>query len=349
MFGHRYRRRPGRTGDPVRADTVEKALAAVGQGMADMGGIDPRKQTPGAKENHPLLASFLKAMRDEDDPSLRAYPANVMVIEALSELLDLTDARWGTFNAHVRDLIIVAFFWLLRPAEYLVGSKEARSQAFEFKDINFLVNNRRYPAPTAPLYDENIIARLRDAHLTFSDQKNAVRGEQVGHKATNDELLCPVKALGRIAKRLHDAGASPDTPIYQHYNEADRQWYSVKPQHVTDLLRKAATKLQSVTGIDPKLVSCRSLHPGGATALMLAGADSDHIKLLGRWKSDAMLRYLRIQAATQTNNFSQRMLDHGRYTFAPTAFQAGGALPNQAPPLWHAIIDHVELYDSDDE
>ena len=62
-----------------------------------------------------------------------------------------------------------------------------------------------------------------------------------------------------------------------------------------------------------------------------------------------MLRCLRIQAATQTNNFSQRMLDNGRCTFAPNAFQAGGVLPKQAPPLWHAIIHHVELYDSDDE
>ena len=49
---------------------MEKALAAVGQGMADMGGIDPRKQTPRAKENHPLLASLLKAMHDEDNISL---------------------------------------------------------------------------------------------------------------------------------------------------------------------------------------------------------------------------------------------------------------------------------------
>jgi hypothetical protein len=33
--------------------------------------------------------------------------------------------------------------------------------------------------------------------------------------------------------------------------------------------------------------------------------------LLGRWKSDAMLRYLRIQAMTP--RFSQQMLDNGTY------------------------------------
>ena len=344
VFGLRHRRRKGLTGQPVRADTVADALAAVGQGMANLGAGDPRKAYPGARENHPLLTAFLRALANDDDPATRACPVNLTIIEALFTTLDVDHPRWGSFNAHVIDIILVAFFWLLRPAEYLEGSGDTRSEAFEFQDVEFNIENRYYHAPTAPLNDERIILRMSHSHLTFSDQKNAVRGEKIGHQANDHPVLCPVKALARIARRLHAWGAPPDTPLYRHYNQADKTWHSIKPQHVTNALRHAAEAVKDVTGIEPSLISARSLRPGGATALLLAGVSTDHIGLLGRWKSDAMFRYLRIQAATQRANFSQRMLDHGRYTFAPGTYGQADALPTEAPATMRDVLGHDELY-----
>ena len=74
---------------------------------------------------------------------------------------------------------------------------------------------------------------------------------------------------------------------------------------------------------------------------MMAGIDTDHICLMGRWRSDAMFRYLRIQAATHRRGFAQRMLDNGSYTFAPA-----DALPLETPPALRAVID---LADSDSD
>ena len=170
--------------------------------MANLGGVDPQKETPGARDNHPLLTAFLRALSNEDNPSTRAYPANISIIEALFDCLDFEDPRWGTFNAHVVDLIIVAYFWLLRPSEYVEGSGDTRSEAFEFKDIELCIDGRYYLAPRAPLNDERVILRLEYVQLTFSDQKNAIKGEKIGHKANNHPTLCPAKALGRIARRL---------------------------------------------------------------------------------------------------------------------------------------------------
>ena len=53
---------------------------------------------------------------------------------------------------------------------------------------------------------------------------------------------------------------------------------------------------QPSRGIPAASISCRSLRPGGATALLCAGVDDETIKLIGRWQSDAMLRYLRVDA-----------------------------------------------------
>ena len=180
----------------------------------------------------------------------------------------------------------------------------------------------------------------------FDDQKNAVRGEQVSHRSNSDPFFCPAKALGRIARRLKLAGAAPDTPIFMHYNPrpGHQGWYPVKPAFITNALRHAANTVLPVTGIEPRLLSARSLRPGGATALLCAGVDGNAVQLLGRWKSDAMLRYLRIQAATVANNFAQLMLDHGSYTFAPQVFTNAG-LPEQAPPDVAALLAHEELYD----
>ena len=188
--------------------------------------------------------------------------------------------------------------------------------------------------------------RLRFATLTFSDQKNAVRGEQVGHLPTDDEWLCPVKALARIAVRLRQANAPATTAIDRFFNQTTQKWYSTKSTHVTTALRHSARYLQDETGIPFWKVSTRSLRSGGATALLVAHVEPHNIKLLGRWKSDAMLDYLRQNVTMYTNHFSQQMLTHGGYTFAPGALATTG-LPEQTPP---DLMEAAESFDlSDDE
>ena len=78
-----------------------------------------------------------------------------------------------------------------------------------------------------------------------------------------------------------------------------------KSTYVTNALQHAASLHETRTGILSSKITARSLRPGGATALLCANVGTEAIMLLGRWKSDAMFRYLRVQAATTT--FSQRM------------------------------------------
>jgi hypothetical protein len=317
--------------EPVRAGTVEDALLAVGKGITNLGEPDPRKEVPGSKSSHPPLGAFLKAMRDEDDPASRSYPVNVTLIRQLFDTLDYEHEIHGQANRHVIDLVIVGHFWLLRPAECLHGAAEGRSQAFRLADISFIVNGKHYAAADPSLNDLNINAHDY-ASLTFNDQKNGVRGEQVGHKATSDPELCPCKALARLAQHLRDHDAPITTPISAYWDSHGNKHLATS-KLVTNGLRHAACAIQDLTGINPSLISTRSLRPGGATALLCAGVDKDIIQLLGRWKSDAMFRCLRIQATAHSGNFAQRMLDHGTHTFAPQVPKHPGelSLPNQIP------------------
>ena len=342
VYAVRYRRRTNpQTGELVRADTVEAVLIAVGKGIAALGQPDPRKQA-GGERNHPLLASFLQAMRDQDSPSTRAYPANISIIEHLHDILDTTHPTAGQANKHAIDLCIIGFFWLLRPAEYLHSSGEGRSQAFRLCDVSFTIAGHLFVASDSSLNDLNIDS-VSKATLTFNDQKNAVRGEQISHTATNDPRLCPCKALARICLHLRLHHAPAKTPLYVYY-QAGKQHYAT-PSLITNALRHSATDLAATTGIAPHLLSARSVRPGGATALLCANIDPNIIQLLGRWKSDAMLRYLRVAAQANSHPLAQQMLQAGRYTFAPQAFAAAtdAPIPQQAPAAFITANERAEL------
>lgn len=324
---------------------MEDALLAVGKGMSDLGVPDPRKSHVGSNHYHPLLDDFVKAMRDRDGPATRSYPVNTVVIRALYDALDTAHATEGPLNCTVIDLIIVAFYWLLRPAEYTDGGTPGtRSQAFRLCDV-YLTSNGKQISATDPSLNEVADEHISYGVLTFTDQKNGVRGEQVGHKATTDPHLCPCKALSRLARRLRSLNAPATTPICSYLDNTGNL-RMLKSTLVTNALRHAAAFVEPRTGISPWLLSARSLRPGGATALLCAGVDKDAIQLLGRWKSDAMLRYLRIQAHTVSAHFSQRMLDHGGYTFAPGTYDNANTddpLPEQTPAAFLEVLQHTEV------
>ena len=60
-------------------------------------------------------------------------------------------------------------------------------------------------------------------------------------------------------------------------------------------------------GLHPSDISARALRAGGAMALFRAKVDPSEIKLMGHWKSDAMLIYLH-RSALNTLDFASRML-----------------------------------------
>ena len=53
-------------------------------------------------------------------------------------------------------------------------------------------------------------------------------------------------------------------------------------------------------------------------ALLCHGTDDSLIRLLGRWRSDAMLRYLHLTAQPLMRKFSTQMLQGGDYTLIPS-------------------------------
>jgi hypothetical protein len=52
-------------------------------------------------------------------------------------------------------------------------------------------------------------------------------------------------------------------------------------------------------------------------ALLCTRVDANTIRLLGRWRSDEMLRYLHVQAVPLVTPLANQMLRQGSYTLLP--------------------------------
>jgi hypothetical protein len=100
-------------------------------------------------------------------------------------------------------------------------------------------------------------------------------------------------------------------------------------REITSALRRTATAVFHLTNIPPDRIEAYSLRSGGATALLVSGVDEMAIRALGRWKSDAIFLYLRMQPGHLTSS----MLSHGQYTFSPSAtdYDDKDLLPREAP------------------
>ena len=152
--------------------------------------------------------------------------------------------------------------------------------------------------------------------LTFTDQKNGVRGEVIGLGRSGNPNLCPVNALVRRILHLRQRNAAPNTPLSRVHNGT--RWVKVTPSMITKALRDAVTYLSPASfGFLPIDVSARCLRAAGANAPLCAKVDTDIIRLLRRWRSDEMLRYLHLQAAPVMKNFARDMLAGGDFTLVP--------------------------------
>lgn len=319
VFALRYRRdeftryATART-EPIGRKRVSTVLQAVGERFTVLDMPDPRLLPNG---NFVPKLKWLFAYFDREDPApKRVWPANLRILRAMHAVVleNPTEENWAAL-----DLAIMAFFYLCRPGEYAKSpsTTPGLSKPFTLQDARFSTNKRSNLSAVS--CDLNEVSVATHGSLTFTDQKNATKDETVGHSATDDPIFCPVRAVGRRVAHLRKHNAPPNTPLYTVYPGNNTPPVAITTgKHITPLLRQGAARVQDVTGIPPEKLQAYSLRSGGATALLCADTDPFIVQLLGRWNSDAMLRYLRAQAIPVTAHHSKKMLHCGNYTFIPT-------------------------------
>jgi hypothetical protein len=267
-----------------------------------MGAKDPRLNS--AFQIDFCIQRTLRVWKQKDPAPLRVKPIPITVIRriAVSTTSDVVD---DTFCA-AADMIIIAFFFLLRPGEYTDNDKDP----FRLEDVQLFIGDSRLPLLTA---QESELRLARFALLTFTTQKNGVRGKVIGLACSGDPFLCPVQAIVCRVLYLRLLLVPSSTPLARVFNTPDK----VTATFLTARIREAITAFGPDLGFLPTDVSARCLRAAGATALLLAQVDPDVIRLIGRWRSDQMLWYLHVQAYPLMRDYSRRMLSASAYTLIP--------------------------------
>ena len=309
VFLHRFRTGAiAPRGNPVRARTAEDALRSVGQTFTVVGAPDPRLTSQGGMDFR--LTHQIHYYKKQDPPPDRVKPVPVTV---LLWILHAASISVHAGSIAITDMIALAFFFLLRPGEYT--STPSETTPFHLADV-WLSTGGVYldifKASDAALDSATFVS------LTFTTQKNGVRGEVIGLGHSGNPYLCPVLAIVRHIKHLHTYGALPDTPLSVYFENG--AWHHISPADITNILRTAVTTLgPSNLGFLVKDISARCLRAAGAMALLCAHVDSDLIRLLGRWRSDQMLRYLHVQAKPIMRTFTRDMLVGGNFILNPNS------------------------------
>jgi hypothetical protein len=210
----------------------------------------------------------------------------------------------------IADMICIAVFFLLRPGEYT--GTTADDTPFHIKDVGVYICDRKLDNAFA---SDAELDSATSVSYTFTTQKSGTRDEKLVQGRSGNVLCCPVRATIRRVRhhRLHKSGQQ--VPIASYYATSRRT--AVKPKDVPNTLCTDMSLNFHRIGINASDISARSLRASGAMAMFAGDMDMNNIRLMGRWNSDAMMRYLHGQAQPIVGKFAARMFNDGAFAFQP--------------------------------
>ena len=219
----------------------------------------------------------------------------------LSIIKQLHTSTTTTENLAIAQLCTGAFFFAMQSCEYLL-----RLRNLSFRTKGTLIP---HSSPNLSLADTITI--------TFEFQKSNERHESVTMHRSGDKCLCPVRAWASVTTRIRSyPKTSPDTTVNTILvNDKVRQSSSTTAR--TKLRAAAAAIGEKRLGFTKDEIGTHSIRSAAAMAMYLDGVPTFSIMMIGRWSSDAFLRYIRKQVEQFTHNVSRRMLRHSSFFTTP--------------------------------
>lgn len=296
-------------GKRVQTATVSGALTAIGQTIALAVGTNPIK-IEGTGHLLPRLQQMLDGWRKEDPATVKMLPVEADV----PELLVTQGQQKGTTELEkaVGDLVMIAFYYLLRVGEYTVkGKRNDTKQTVQFKmeDVTtfFKKNTHGVLRCLHREASDQLVMQADGATLKLDNQKNGWKGVCIYQEGNGQALLCPVRALGRRICHLRRHGARPKTFLSAYFAAGTQG--NVTAEHVSAAVKIAATALSypGTKGIPIQRINTHSLRSGGANALALAGYSDTQIQKMGRWRGATFKEYIREELACYSQGMSRSM------------------------------------------
>jgi hypothetical protein len=206
-----------------------------------------------------------------------------------------------------------AVYFAMRSCEYtsVPDQNQRKTKLLCLKNFRFFTESKEI-SHSSPL-----LLLAESVAITFEDQKNGEKHETVIQQRSGDDTMCPVISWGSTIKRIRSYTTStPNTPI--NIIKIGNRFYNITSKDNIKFLRRSVSSMDSTKlGFKANEIGTHSLRSGGAMAMKLSGAEDSTIRLLGRWKSDSFLKYIRKQVLQFSSNISRRMLEQEHFTHIP--------------------------------
>jgi hypothetical protein len=307
-------------GQKVQAGTVSTALTAINQTILLATNTSPSK-IQGTMKFIPLLQQTLDGWRNEDGPVKKKMPVEADVAEWLIKCAYQPGGK--PFNKAVADLILIAFYFLLRVGEYTIKGKRGNSKRtvqFRMKDVTFfkkdLLGRLKQIPRNAP---DHVILSADAATLKLDNQKNGWKGVCISHHSNGGGMFDPVEGLGRRYVHIRAHSNDPDCLLSAVFEDGVQ--LDVRNNDISAAIKTAATMLDypGTRGIPVESIDTHSLRIGGANALSLSGYSKQQIQKMGRWRSETFMEYIR----ESLSDFSEGMSSSMRKCFGFMSLEAG--------------------------
>jgi hypothetical protein len=300
------------------ASTVQETVAKLGEIFRSNVGYNPTHGA-GSTGLHPALTRQFRGMRNLDPGEKQQRALPVCVYRELHRLAKLSHTGSSPLDSVVAWLQTMAYFWCMRSCEYSDVQGERRTKILCVRNIRFFNKNNRDISN-----DIDELTEATTVSITFEFQKKDVRNDTISHQKSFDKInggeMCPVRAAAEIVKRIHSYNIPKDkirdTPI--NYIEVDQKGFTIPSSVILLKIRQAVSNLgHELLGFSPDDVGTHSNRSGGAMGMFLAGTPVYTIMLMGRWSSDAFMRYIRKQVLSLSHGIAMKMLTFEQFYTVP--------------------------------
>jgi hypothetical protein len=213
----------------------------------------------------------------------------------------------------VSQLTSLAIFFACRSCEYLKvpAADQCQTTILRLHNIRFFRNGELIN------HDDDELEFSDCVSLTFEKQKKDKKMDTVTQIASGDTKLCPVRSAAAIVRRIRGYnGTTADTPTSAVL--INNRITQVTSENVINALRDAVVAIgEHRLGITKDQIGTHSIRSGAAMAMYLGECAVFTIMLIGRWLSDAFLRYIRKQVMEFSQNVAKKMITYQNFRHIP--------------------------------
>jgi hypothetical protein len=291
--------------DRLVEGTIKNSISNVCSTFRENGWPNPTKDSDGQPSF--LLSRLYRAFRNEDPNQVQQKAVPPCVILSIARLNE------SEHQLALGQLVVIGFFFAMRSREYtkVPRAEEGRTKLLALRNMRFIKEGRVLDHDDPQLEYADFIA------VTFEMQKKEDKNDTVHTARTGDPIMCPVRAAAKLVQRIRRYPKSNDNTSINTVLVGSRVRLVTSLQ-VANALRDSVISIgEDLLNIKAEEVGTHSIRSAAAMAMFLGGLPVYLIMLMGRWSSDAFLRYIRKQVEQFSHDVSSKMIKNMFHRYIP--------------------------------